>query len=111
MYSSTAKSIKKTALSRIRRLFEQAELRFSSDPALSNRYVQLARKIAQKAEVRIPPELKLRFCKKCHSYLVQGVNCKVRLSSHSVLYTCLICGNTMRHPYIREKKLRRLKAG
>ncbi len=111
MYSGTVVSIKKTAHSRIRKLFEQAEFRFHSEPALSNRYVELARKIAMKTKVRIPSELKRRFCRKCHSYLVHGVNCRVRLVSNCVVYHCLICGHRMRYPYIREKKARQLKAG
>ena len=45
------------------KLFKQAELRFKKQPELSNRYIELARKIAMKYKVKIPRELKRKFCK------------------------------------------------
>ena len=43
----------KIALERINKLFEQAKENFSLDPNLSNRYVNLARKIAMRYKVKI----------------------------------------------------------
>ncbi len=95
------------ARERIQILFRLAEEEFSNDRKdLANRYVELARKISTRCNVRIPRELKRRFCRKCLAYLKPGVNARVRIRSEKkyVLVTCLECGNKMRYPYIREKR-------
>ncbi len=96
---------KRIARERIDKLFEQAKDSVR-DPSLSRRYVQLARKIAMRYNLRIPSEYKRSFCKECNSYLVPGLNSRVRASpSHeSVTVTCLECGNVSRFPYRREKR-------
>jgi ribonuclease P protein subunit RPR2 len=58
------------AMERINELFEQADLRFKKSQELSDRYVELARKIAMKYKVKMPRELKKRFCKHCYKYLM-----------------------------------------
>jgi len=87
------------ALERIEILFSEAEKAFKDNPKLSNRYVELARKIAMKAKVRIRPELKKRFCKNCFAYLKPGVNCRVRLGGKHLVYYCQNCKKLMRFPY------------
>jgi ribonuclease P protein subunit RPR2 len=94
-------------ISRIRKLFEEAENIFKEDKKLANRYVSLARKLSMKYKVKIPTELKRRFCKNCYSYLKPGVNCRVRLRNKKVVYYCLECKHYMRFPYIKEIKLKR----
>ena len=89
----------KIAQERIQELFEQAHKKFKEDPSLSNRYVQLARRIAMRYKVRIPPELKRRFCKHCHTYLVPSKNVRVRTHEGKVVYYCLTCKKFMRFPY------------
>jgi len=90
---------RKIALDRIETLFAEAEKEFNQHPELSNRYVELARKIAMKSKVRIRPELKKRFCKHCHSYLKPGVNCRVRLGGKHLVYYCQNCKKFMRFSY------------
>ena len=101
---------KKIALERIDVLFNLAERVFAYDKELANRYVEIALAVQQKAKVRMPRKWKRRYCKKCHSFLVPGVNARVRLRqkrmSHVVI-KCLECGHIMRYPYLREKKERR----
>ena len=87
---------KKIALERIHELFKQAELRFKEYPGLSDRYVELARKIGMKYKVRIPKELKRRFCKHCYKYLMPGNNCRVRITQSKVVYYCMNCRKYMR---------------
>ncbi len=101
--------IKQIALERIQTLFNEAEKVFKKDPKLANRYVFLARKISMKAKARIPSRLKRRFCKHCYSYLMPGVNVRVRTQRGKVVYYCLNCKKYMRFPYIREQKARRRK--
>ncbi len=91
--------IKAIAIERIRRLFEMADYMFHIDPELSNRYVELARRIAMRCRVRIPRDLRRRFCHNCYKFLVPGVNCRVRIAKRRephVAITCLECGNVMR---------------
>ncbi len=90
-------------LERIKILFDRADFEFKKHPEHSHRYVQLARKIAMRYNIRMPKSLKRKFCKKCYSYLVPGVNCRVRINKakQALTITCLECGNIMRYPYRR----------
>ncbi|MEM3373924.1 MAG: ribonuclease P protein component 4 [Candidatus Woesearchaeota archaeon] len=97
-YKKKSLEVKKNAEKWIIRLFELAEKFFKKEPKLSNRYIQLARKISMKYKVKIPKEFKRRFCKKCYSYLYPGINCRVRLCQSKVVYYCLNCKNFMRFP-------------
>ena len=91
---------------RIERLFSLAEKEFHSHPERSHRYVQLARKIAMRYNIRLPSATKRLYCRKCYKYLKPSINCRVRTSAgqKAVIVTCLECGHVMRHPYRREKK-------
>ena len=100
---------RRVALERVVLLFDMASLVFKSEPGLSDRYVDLARKIAMKFKVKIPSSLKKQFCKSCHCFLVPGSNCSVRLQKSKVVYFCKKCKHFMRFPYIREIKARRKK--
>ncbi len=98
------------AKERIEILFKQAEKEFNKHPELSNRYVELARKISMKLTVPIPFHLKRRFCKKCKKYLVYGKNARHRINSEKkyVLITCLKCNNKMRFPYTKNLKRKKV---
>lgn len=103
---------KKIALERINILFTLAERVFPYDKELANRYVEIALAIQQKAKVRMPRKWKRRYCKRCHSFLVPGVNARVRLRQKRmphVVIKCLKCGHIMRYPYLREQKEKRRK--
>ncbi len=102
------KEMRIIAKERVKILFDNAEEMFRRDSKLSDRYVALARKIAMKANMRMPRELKRRFCKHCNSYLKPGVNCRIRTNEGKVVYYCLNCKKFMRYPYLKEKKERRL---
>ncbi|NIO23017.1 MAG: ribonuclease P [Candidatus Aenigmarchaeota archaeon] len=97
---------KRIAKERVSILFKQAGKEFRKHPERSKRYVELSRKIGMRYNVRIPKDLRRRFCSKCSSYLRPGVNCRVRTSEskQAVTVTCLVCGFVSRHPYIREKQ-------
>lgn len=96
------------AIERIHRLFSEAEkMAKENRMELCRRYVEIARKISMKYLVRIPRVYRLRYCKKCLSYLVPGKNCRIRLKKRKVVLTCLNCGNKKRYPYIEEIKERR----
>jgi ribonuclease P protein subunit RPR2 len=91
-------SVKKASLDRISRLFELAE-KNKLDPPLASRYVTLARKISARHKVKLPSNLKRRFCKNCGSYFIAGVSLRVRLRGGKTVYTCSGCSTHYRYPY------------
>ncbi len=97
---------KRIGLERIKKLFVLAEKNFRLKPEYSHRYVQLARKIAMRYNIRMPKHLKRRFCKKCYRYLVPGKNSEIRTRGEqkAVTVKCMECGNVTRYPYKREAK-------
>lgn len=89
---------KEIAHERVKVLFQQAEEMVSKNKALANRYVTLVRKIAMKTKIKIPRELKRKFCRFCHSYLQPGVNSRIRTRNGKVVIACLECKKFMRIP-------------
>ena len=95
------------AKERILILFHQAEDSAKrGDQKLAQRYVQLAKAIGMKAQLPIPRMLKRRFCKKCYSFFIPGKTVRVRTQKKDkrVTYTCLVCGNVQRYPFVREAR-------
>src|SRR3989338_5758945 len=96
---------------RIKILFDLAEKEFRENKKYANRYVELARRIGMRYNVKIPKELKSKFCKHCKSYLVPGINSVHRANpkEKAVEILCKECGEKMRFPYRKEKaKLKNL---
>ena len=85
---------KTVASDRIKELFKKAEIR----PDYANRYVSLARKISGRHKVRIPPELKRKFCKNCGVYH-SSKTLRIRLNKGKKTYFCLNCKTFLRVPY------------
>jgi len=94
---------RKIAKERIKILFGLAEKEFKKHPERSKRYIQLARKIGLRYNVRLTKEQKRKFCKNCNSLLLPGVSCKVRLDKNkkTVSIKCLNCNKIYRYPYKR----------
>lgn len=94
------KEWQKIARERIKILFELAEKEIRKNPERSRRYVELARKIALRYNVRLK-KLKRKFCKECNTLLIPGLTCKVRLNSklRAVEVKCLNCEKIYRYPY------------
>jgi ribonuclease P protein subunit RPR2 len=90
---------RRVAIQRIQTLFHLANEIFNEDPDLAQRYVDLARKIAMSVRLRLPKELRHQVCRHCKSFILPGVNCRVRIQQrrepHMVI-TCLTCGKHMR---------------
>ena len=89
---------KEAALGRTILLFDEAKKAFKSDKDLANKYTKIGRKIAMKHKVKLPRDLKRRFCKHCYSYLVPGKNLRVRNQKSKIVYYCLECKKYMRFP-------------
>jgi len=103
-HARKSRKFQEIALQRIRILFNEAKNAFGKDKKLSNRYVQLARRIAMKYKVKMPSELKKRFCSNCHHYLVPPINCRVRIRNRKLVYYCADCRHFMRFPYTKKQK-------
>jgi len=87
------------AKERIKVLFEQAEL--SNKQELANKYIQTARKIAMKFNLRLPRGYKRKFCKHCYNYF-KANNYRVRTKDKKVIYYCLNCKKYMRFPLTKK---------
>ncbi|MCW3994047.1 MAG: ribonuclease P, partial [Candidatus Bathyarchaeota archaeon] len=92
---------RRIAIQRIRRLFRLAREIIHEDPSLAQRYVNMARKVAMTARVRLPKEHRHQVCRHCKSFILPGVNCRVRIKQRRephLVITCLNCGEQMRIP-------------
>jgi ribonuclease P protein subunit RPR2 len=94
---------KQIARERIKKLFEEADKIFKKNKKLSNRYVEIARKIAMKLNLKMPKKYKRQFCKHCYNFLKNGVNSRVRVQKKRVIIYCLDCKKFNRIPIIPRK--------
>jgi len=103
---NTKEKMQDVAKQRIYRLFQLAKAESSKHPGRSNRYVELARKIGTRYNVRFTKDLKTQFCKQCGSFWVQGKTVTTRTNSQTkaVEYTCSECKTVKRFGYSKEAK-------
>jgi len=90
---------KRIAKQRVQTLFSLAKGTIHEDPALAQHYVDTARKVAMAAKIRLPKEYRRQVCKHCKSFVLPGVNCRVRLKQRRephIVITCLKCGGHTR---------------
>lgn len=86
-------------MQRIQTLFSLAEETIHENPALAQRHVNIARKIAMAARIRLPKKYRREICRHCKSFILPGVNCRVRIKQQRephVTITCLNCGKQTR---------------
>ena len=86
------------ARERIRILFKQAEAIFLKNPTRANRYVELARKIAMKVNIRLTKPQKRKFCSHCYTYLKTGTNARIRTRDKKLIIYCQKCKKYTRIP-------------
>lgn len=99
---------RRIALERIGILFGLAEREaLGKRPGRARRYVELARRIGTRYNVRVPAEFKRRFCKGCGVYLLPSSNARVRVGRGRLVVTCTACGAIQRMPFLRERTARR----
>ena len=92
---------KKIARDRIEVLFEQAQRAFADHPERSDRYVELARRIAMRQRIRMDLGFRRRFCHHCYAFLVPGRNMRVRVHRGTVVVTCHSCNKKSRYRVVR----------
>jgi len=90
---------KKIAMERMEILIENAISNAKINPKLSQRQAYIARRISTRHKIRMPYNLRMVFCKKCKSFIVPGINSRIRLgrtSVKSIRISCNLCGHTYR---------------
>jgi ribonuclease P protein subunit RPR2 len=86
------------AKKRIKFLFGEAKNVFRLNSGLSDKYVKTARKLAMKYKIRIDSEFKKKFCSHCYGFFMPGVNSRIRIHKHRIVYYCNKCRNYTRIP-------------
>ena len=90
---------KSIAKKRIINLFNLADDKaLSGDLDLADRYTDIARRISMKNLVRIPSNLKRKFCKHCYCYLLPDTNCRIRIHNKRIIIYCKNCNKYTRIP-------------
>jgi len=84
------------ATERIQILFGLAEKELRKHPNRSRRYVELARKIGMRYNVRLPKELKKKFCKDCNTLLKPGLTSTARIQNKTLTIRCMFCNKIYR---------------
>lgn len=85
---------------RIDRLFALArEAALDGEFDRSQRYVGLARRVAERNRCGLPRAFKRFTCNACDVYLRPGENSRVRIGSGHVVVRCRSCNATHRYPY------------
>lgn len=98
---------RRIAMQRIQTLFRLANETFSENHALAQRYVDIARRIAMGARIRLPKEYRRQVCRHCKSFILPSVNCRVRIQQRRephIVITCQNCGKAMRLPLRKKVK-------
>jgi len=87
------------ARERIADLFALAEREAGRpDGRLADRYVQLARRVGTRYNVRLLTEYRELYCRGCSTYWVEGRTVRTRLRGSRRVRTCLSCGRSRRTP-------------
>ena len=87
------------ARERIATLFALAEREAATgNSQLADRYVDLARRVGTRYNVRLLPEFRELYCRGCSAFWVEGRSVRTRLRSGRRVRTCLRCGRTRRTP-------------
>ena len=92
-------------LSHVYTLMAEAGKAVRQNPSRANRYVAIARKLAMKHNVKLPPSIKRRICSHCYSYLQPGQTARVRLRNKKLVWYCFSCKKHKRIPYIQRRSI------
>ncbi|MCS7134877.1 MAG: ribonuclease P [Candidatus Aenigmarchaeota archaeon] len=89
------------AKERIKILFNLAKSNVDAHPERARRYIEIARKIGLRYNIRFDRQKKKSFCKKCNTPFIVGKTCIYRLDSKrkTLNIICKNCGNIIRNPY------------
>jgi ribonuclease P protein subunit RPR2 len=94
----------KIAKERINILLGLADKEFPKHPKRSKRYIELARKIGMRYNVRLTKQQKRKFCKNCNTLLKSGITSEQRTQKGAILIKCLKCNKIYRYPFKKARK-------
>ncbi len=102
------KVVKKIARERMIFLFSLANILFSENKELANKYIDLARRYAKRAKLKIPIIWHKRICHNCKSFIYPGINSRIRLQSRKgkashISLTCFECNHITRY-HIKKRR-------
>ncbi len=86
---------RRAVAARMERLLDLAA---EAEPSLASRYARLVWRLGTRHRVRMGPEMKGRFCRRCFGYLTPGKSVRTRVEKGRVVTTCLHCGAVRRRP-------------
>ncbi len=101
------RNTKRIAAQRIKTLFTLAKQTSKQDPTLAQHYINTARKIAMATKTKLPPQYKRQICKHCKTFILPGVNCRIRINQTRqphITITCLNCKKQTRIPITKKEK-------
>jgi len=90
----------KIAKERIDILFNLAEKEMENHPERSRRYVELARNIGMRCNVRLTTGQKRKFCKNCNQLLIPKKTSEIKVDPQKkfIEIKCMNCGSEYRYP-------------
>ncbi|MFH2106229.1 MAG: hypothetical protein ABII22_03135 [Candidatus Micrarchaeota archaeon] len=90
--------LKRTTAESIDYLLEVAGKNFEKHPDRTKRYVRMAWDLVKKYKIRLSPEQKIKFCRKCLSFLALEKNAKITFDSknNSLYVQCTNCNHRRR---------------
>ncbi|MEM1946368.1 MAG: hypothetical protein QW614_04495 [Candidatus Caldarchaeum sp.] len=100
MRKNALRRLRKKAFNHVRRALDFAAKIYPESPENAREAVRLAMKICQKKRIRLPPELRRRFCRKCATPFVGSSTFTVRVrgrGSPHVVVRCKFCGHVRRY--------------
>ncbi|KAG5520083.1 hypothetical protein PMAC_001159 [Pneumocystis sp. 'macacae'] len=85
-----------------------------SEQALSKFYINTAKRIAQKAVLKINSSIKRTLCRRCDTILLPAVTSSIKIENFSkenkdeadiLVITCNFCNMQKRYPVLKNKKI------
>ncbi|BBL45810.1 ribonuclease P protein component 4 [Nanobdella aerobiophila] len=93
------------AIDRIRYLYKLS-IENIDNIDLSRRYIFILWKIKNKARIRLPDDIRNKFCKRCYTPWIIGKTLRIRIRKGRIIYSCLYCGKVKR--FIIRKNLKNI---
>lgn len=95
----------KIAKERINILFKEADKAAKNKKIeMANRYINIARKIGMRYNVRISTELRRKFCRKCKKFLYPNLSSNEKEEKGFLIIVCKNCDKKM-HYKLKEYKM------
>src|SRR5204863_9979560 len=99
---------RRIALERMTTLFHLAEREaLQRHAGRARRYVELARRIGMRYNVRVPAPFKRSLRKTCFAFLLPSASARARVARGRAVVPATACGDTQRFPNTREQRTRR----